>query len=771
LELSPPCDRRTLIRRLSLDLLGVLPTPKEVDAFLADPEPEAVEKLVDRYLASPRLGERQARHWLDVVRFAETNGFETNTPRKNAWPYRDWVIEAFNDDLPYARFIFEQLAGDTVGVDAATGFLVGGPWDAVKSPDVELTLNQRANELHDIVSTTGSAVLGLTVGCARCHEHKFDPLEQGDYYAVVGVFRGVQHGEREWRTHEDAQRRERAATLRAEIERVDRAIAAFEKPATTGRTVWPDERGPLGPAAGASSLRLPVDARVNTERFAPQRARFVRFTILATNGAEPCIDELEVFTAEETPRNVALASAGARATSSGDFAGNPLHKLEHLIDGRYGNGRSWISNTSGRGRVEIELAAKALIDRVVWARDREGLYADRVATAYRVEVSTDGERWTLVASSEDRAPFPVEGSFAVGMDPQRAAQVERLIARRSAAAAELAAGETARKVYAGRMTRPDANHLLHRGDPMTKREIIAPGGLAVLGGDLGLDGTTSDRDRRVAFARWVTATRNPLPWRVLVNRIWHHHFGRGIVATPSDFGAAGARPTHPELLDWLAAEFLASGQSIKRMHRAIVLSRTYRQSSAPHAAAFNVDAGTELLWRYPPRRLEAEPIRDAILQVSDRIDLRMGGPGYEVFEPNDNYVHVYVPKRRFGPGEWRRMIYQFKPRMEQDETFGAFDCPDGAQTAPRRNRSTTPLQALNLLNSPFMLQQAQLFAVRLERECGDATEHQVRRAFRLALCRAPETEETTAALALIAAHGLESFCRALYNTNEFLTID
>jgi hypothetical protein len=258
---------------------------------------------------------------------------------------------------------------------------------------------------------------------------------------------------------------------------------------------------------------------------------------------------------------------------------------------------------------------------------------------------------------------------------------------------------------------------------------------------------------------------------VLVNRVWHYHFGRGLVGTPSDLGWGGGQPSHPELLDWLAAEFMHSGWRLKSLHRAIMLSSVYRQTSDYHAQAAAVDAGDRLLWRYPPHRLEAEAIRDAMLQTSGVLDLRMGGPGYEVFEPNDNYVKVYTPKQSFTPAEWRRMVYQNKPRLREDATFGAFDCPDASQAMPRRNVSTTALQALNLLNGPFVVQQSELFAKRVNAEAGDDVERQVGRAFRLAFGRDADAEETAAAKQLVEQHGLTALCRALFNANEFLYVN
>jgi hypothetical protein len=523
---SPEADRRTLIRRLFLDALGLPPSPREIVEFVHDRDPLAWDRLVDRVLASPHFGERWARHWLDVVRFAETDGFETNIERPNAYHYRDYVIDAFNADKPYDQFVFEQLAGDAVGEDAATGFLVGGPCDLVKSPDIVLTRMQRLDELTDMINTTGTAFLGLTLGCAKCHDHKFDPISQRDFYAVEAVFSGVHHGDR------------------------------------------PVAKSPL-------------------------------------------------------------------------------------------------------------------------------------------------------------------------------------------------------VVYAGRFEEPAAVHRLFRGDPMLPREPVAPGAVARLG-KLEIPENSPEQKRRMALARWIARPENPLTARVIVNRIWHYHFGRGLVETPSDFGHHGAAPSHPELLDWLATELVHSGWSLKHIHRLILTSSTYRQSSAPRPDALKADAAARLLWRFPTRRLEAEAIRDSILTASGVLDERMGGKGFSAFEPNTNYVRVYEPKERFGPTEWRRMVYMFKVRMEQDAVFGAFDCPDAGLVAPRRTQSTTALQALNLMNSGFILQQADLMCERIHREAGSGTEPELDHAFTVALGRFPDDAERAAAGRLVASYGLPALCRALFNANEFL---
>lgn len=753
LALSPEADRRTLIRRLYFDVIGLPPTPEEIEHFASDCDSAAYEKLVDRLLASPAFGERWARRWLDVARFAESHGFEMNQPRPNAWPYRDYVIAAFNRDLPYDRFIVEQIAGDAVGADAATAFLVGGPWDQVKSPDPVLTAQQRADELHDMTSTVGAVFLGLTVGCARCHHHKFDPISQADYYAIQAALAGVSHGERIVPADDWPGRRQ-------EIERVRRQLARL--------ALQSARRQPL---ADSGIERPPVSRGENIDRFAPVEARFLRFTIQQTDaGAQPCLDELEVFTADDdAPRNVALASAETKLRVSSTLPGHAIHQPRHINDGLYGNEHSWISDEAGQGWVELEFADPVVIDCVLWGRDRgwQPRYDDRIATQYEIAVSLDGQAWRTVASSADRRPFARLAAIA-------AAEIEA--GEAGEWRARLATLAEEQKIYAGVFTQPAKTYRLHRGDPMQRREEIAPGGLSKLGGGWQLKSETPDQERRLALARWIASKENRLTARVIVNRLWQGHFGEGIVSTPSDFGVNGTPPSHVELLDWLAAELMSpsvSNQppwSLKHMHRLILLSATYRQASRAEAGGLARDAQARLLWRFPPRRLDAEAIRDRALAVSGRLDRTMGGPGFDLFEPNSNYVKVYTPKREFGPETFRRMIYQSKPRMQLDDTFGAFDCPDAGQMAPRRGRSTTPLQALNLLNSPFMTQQSGFFAERVAREAGGDPRRQVERAFLLALGRQPVRDEADAAVQLAAVHGLPALCRALFNANEFVML-
>jgi Protein of unknown function (DUF1549)/Protein of unknown function (DUF1553)/Planctomycete cytochrome C/F5/8 type C domain len=750
LDPNPATDPRTLIRRVSMDLTGLWPSPEEVDVFVDDRTPDAYERLVDRLLASPAYGERWARHWLDVVRFGESHGYEMNTLRTNAWPYRDWAIRAFNSDLPFERFVFEQLAGDTLAeadnlTASATGFLVGGAHDLVGNQTEEGKRQQRSDDLFDMVSTTSTAFLGLTVGCARCHDHKFDPIAQRDFYAMEAIFAGVEHAERPLRRTKRADRHDEAAAIRARLTELDRQI---------------DDAEPLAaPIATGKSTRPAVNVRRNVEKITPVEARFVRVTIEATNnGLQPCIDEFEVYLSDGAAGNVALASAGAKATASSELPNYPIHKIAHLNDGQLGNGRSWISNEPGRGWAQIELAKAGKIARIEWGRDREEKFSDRLPTKYRVEVSKDGKEW-----------IPVAGSWDRGAGYQAPAATSALIAERNGLRDRLNSLDKPVTVYAGNFRVPDVTRLLKRGDVMQPGDTVVPAALDGLGRKLNLSTTTPDPARRKALAEWIADHANPLPARVMVNRAWHNHFGRGLVRTPSDFGFNGDRPSHPELLDWLAAEYRANGGHMNPIHRLIVTSRTYRQASQIDAGKIKVDADDRLLWRFPARRIEAEAVRDGVLQASGSLNHRGGGPGYNLWD-YANYVTVFTPKKQLGPDEFRRMIYQFKPRTQQDGTFGGFDCPDATAVVPKRQVSTTALQALNLLNDEFMHDQGDRFAARLRTSASDVR-GQVVAGFRVAFQREPNDHELSAAIRLVESAGLSTFCRMLLNANEFVTLE
>ena len=751
---APEAGRATWLRRVTLDLTCLPPPPERLASFVADPRPDAFERAADELLSSPRYGERWAQHWFDVVRYADTHGFEVNTERPNAWPYRDYVIAALDADTPYDRFVREQIAGDAQGQDAATGFLVTAsvllPGQiGADEPSKRLA---RQDALDEIVTNVGPTFLGLSVGCARCHDHKFDPISQRDYYAMQAFFAGVEYGDRPLRTPEAEALRAEAARLRRGLEDVDRRFALLE------------------PRARSGAERPTVHAKANHDRFAPVTADRLRFTILATNSREPCIDELEVFDVEG--RNVALAATGTRVASSGDTTVADRHELRFVNDGRYGNSRSWMSSEVGRGWIELVFPREHAIELVVWGRDREGKFDDRLAVEYRIEVTTGAGEWQTVADSTDRRKFQRDWSLAPTvstqrLDPDESREAERLMGLRKSLAAKLGAADAGQFVFAGTFRTPDVIHRLHRGDPEQPKEEVAPAVPRVLGA-VELPKDAPEAERRRALADWIASPGNPLTARVMVNRLWQGHFGAGLVETPSDFGRNGSRPSHPELLEWLASDFVRSGWSLKHMHRLIVLSATYRQSSRIDPAARAKDAAARLLWRFPARRLEAEAIRDAMLAASGRLDSRMGGPGFNQFRQRGG-LRGFTPIESHGGDGLRRMIYAHRVRRERDAVFGAFDCPDGGQSTARRRESTTPIQALNLFNSRFTADESAALAARVRADVGADAAAQVRRAYRLALGRDPD-DELGEAIPVVSEHGLPALCRALYNCNEFLTL-
>ncbi|HUG66694.1 MAG TPA: DUF1549 domain-containing protein, partial [Pirellulaceae bacterium] len=636
LTFSPEAERRTLIRRLSFDMLGLPPTIEDIRDFDVADDPRAWEKLVDQTLKSPRYGERWAQHWLDVIRYADTHGFEVNTPRENAWPYRDYVIRSFNEDKPYDQFILEQLAGDALQADEATGFLVAA---AVLLPgqigkDEESKRLARQDELDEIIQGTGATLLGLTIGCARCHDHKFDPITQRDYYAMQAFFAGVEYGDR---TIHDAAHDERlaeAATLAARIANIERDL----------------------------QLRPPVDPARNDEYFSPVVANFVRFTTLETidnNKHEPCIDELDIYAVGDSARNVALAESGAKATSSGNYSETGKHQLQHVNDGRYGNDRSWISNEHGGGWVQIALAEPTEIDHVVWGRDRNGVFKDRLPVRYKIEVSRDGETWQLVASHADRIPIgtPPDKIQALLRDrqPDSSIDVQSLAAELDRLKAKKQELETPRQIYGGTFRAPETTFVLRRGDPEQRLDEIGPAVPTLFNAATAVT-SSAEQERRLALAQWIASPDNPLTARVMVNRIWMYHFGRGLVVTPSDFGLNGSRPSHPELLDWLASEFIRSGWSIKHIHRLVLSSKTYRQSHRIDPRSATIDRDNQWLWRFASRRLEGEAIRDSMLAVSGELNLKTGGPGFDFFKSRGG-LSGFPPVDDFGAEQMRRMIY------------------------------------------------------------------------------------------------------------------
>jgi hypothetical protein len=758
LTLSPEADRATTLRRLFLVTKGIPPTPKELLSFLRDSNESSYSNQVEAALASPRYGERWARHWLDIARYADSNGFETNRERKTAWHYRDYVINALNTNKPYDQFIEEQLAGDVLGEDAATGFLVAGPYDIVKSPDITLTLMQRQNELDDMIHTTSTAFLGLTVGCARCHTHKFDPIHQKEYYSMQAVFAGVQHGERafEKKLPEDTQKS--IVHIESQLASIEMELGKLKKAAEFTKTKTQQTK------------RLQVSSQSNEELIDSVKANAIRFTVLASSSGQPCIDELEVY--DDGGNNVALASNGAAASASGTLPGYAIHQLKHINDGRTGNAYSWISNSSGSGWIEISFLKEHSIQKIVWSRDRSGQFQDRIPTRYIIEARTQKDEWVRIADSNNRAPFqnkPDSLAFLNELNDSERSKAESLLKQKENLKSELKGLRKRGMVWAGQFKQPGPTHRLYRGDPMEKREKTPPGALRVIK-PLLMDEDEAEEQRRLKLAQWITSKDNPLTARVMVNRIWHYVMGQGLVRTPGDFGANGAAPSHPLLLDWLADEFMRNDWSIKHIQRLILNSRTFRQSSKPTPMGMDKDAGGVWLWRYTPRRLSAEPMRDSILFTSGALDLKMQGPGFYLLDVQVENVMHYFPKEHFGPKEFRRMVYQTRIRQEQDAIFGAFDCPDGNQVISNRSRSNTPIQALNLFNSNFILQQSEILASRLQRDFPDSLKQQIDHAFLALHGKRPDEHEMQISKALVQSDGHASLCRALYNSSRFIFI-
>lgn len=664
---SLEADRRTLIRRLSYDLHGLPPSPAEIDAFFNDASPGAYTKLVDRMLASPRYGERWARHWLDVVHYGDSHGYDKDKPRPNAWPYRDYVIRSFNEDKPYARFVAEQLAGDVLYPDdpqgiIATGFIAAGPWDFVGHQELrEGTTDKnltRVLDRDDMVAATMSTFTSMTAHCARCHDHKFDPIKQEDYYSLQTVFAGVDRADRPYDS--------------------DRALLR-QRRELTGK---------------ARDLQRQL---------------------------QPLLDKVEFATSEEI---VALDDRIKDAKSLAVHLGDP------------------------KTPAEAE-EKKRLLDRAAADQTRKQALIDAI----------------------------------VGAETYRT--IEQLKARIKGVQAQIAAMPKPQQVYAATnfferagtfrpALDPRPVHLLIRGSVQAEGKLMTAGTISSITNlPARFPQATEEGARRVALAQWITHRDNPLTWRSIVNRVWHYHFGNGLVDTPNDFGRMGSRPSHPELLDWLALWFRDDAQgSLKKLHRLIVTSATYRQASALRPEAAKLDADNRLLWRMNRVKLDAESVRDSVLAAAGKLDLKMGGPGAQMFWFKNDHSPIY-DYARFDPdgeGGHRRSIYRFIVRSVPDPFLERLDCPDPSLLAPKRSITLTAIQALALWNNPFMLRMSEHLAARLRSESPDAAA-QIRLAARLLDGHEPAEHVQTELLAYSAKHGLENLCRLLFNTNEFLFVD
>jgi hypothetical protein len=644
---APPASREQLLRRVTFDLIGLPPTPREIDAFVADTSPDAWAKVIDRLLASPHYGERWARHWLDLVRYADTNGYEFDEPRPDAWRYRDYVIQAFNSDKPYDRFVIEQLAGDEAFPGeptalVATGFNLLGP-DMTDSSDQPL---RRMNTLVDMTDTTALAFLGMTLTCARCHDHKFEPIPQTDYYRLLAFF----------------------------------APARFRH---NLHAVTPPEE-----EAYAAALR--------------------EYDSL-TRGLR---DEIA---AVEEPVRTRLRDA----------------KLSRLSEEARLAHRTPEKNRDG-GQLELVAQTERFI---------------RVSDAEVVKALTAGERARLDELKRRLKSFdprrPPTPPLAMGLSDLPGPPAKTYLLER---------GELANR---GPEVQPGFPVVLTSGQPVPATIVPVP----------------NSSGRRLALAKWVVSPGNPLAARVIVNRLWQHHFGRGLVATPSDFGTRGRVPTHPELLDWLASELVSGGWTLKRLHRLMLLSETYQQSTLASPRAVASDPENHLLGRMNRLRLEGEPVRDTLLAVSGRLNPKRGGPG--VVLPGASQAaggSRALPVTADAAEYARRSIYLFARRNLRNPFLETFDLPDSNLSCPKRERSTTAPQALALLNADEALAAARGMSAKLEIE-HPSPSARVEAAYRLALGRPPSADERERALEFLRESPLSELCRALFNLNEFVYLD
>ena len=745
LAFSPPADSRSLLRRLSIILTGLPPTSIETEEFLAasaiDPEKAYLDE-VERLLASKQFGERWAQHWLDVIRWAETNGSEANLYRKNAWVYRDYVIRSFNDDKPYDQFLAEQIAGDTMGAGEATGFLVAGPHVPAATVGREPTAirQARADRMNEVVQTVGAAVMGMTMGCARCHNHKFDPISIQDYYSLSAVFQDIEFGGRYPEFSSDHPVAMRGASLNEQLEQQRSLLQPFGG--------WEENWG---------AFRELHFKPVETDSV---RIRFKMSTLF--------IDELEVLGPESLDQNLALVRNGTKLTGYPEKGFESRNPINRIADGEYGTmiWRAKVEKDEERPWVQFDFPTTQTINRIRVSNNREYFYdtdyLDRKPNLPRYEFDVE-------IRGKDGQWKPWVGTWAVNTKLKDKHPERQSILNEVQAVIAALAEEGPRPSFVGRLIPPAVTYVLHRGSPESPRAEVFPAAPRWLDGDFNLTSSSSGADRRRAFADWVVDQENPLTSRVAVNRFWHHVFGTGLVSTTSDFGNAGSPPTHPELLDWLASEFVSPSKSgnhewsVKSLLRLLVTSDAFRQSSQPIDKGLSIDASSQLLWRFPPKRVEAEVIRDAILQASACLDPTIGGRSYRIHNEKKTYAQWQVVDNH-GPETWRRMIYQERMRRVDDQLFTAFDFPDCGQVRAKRPVSTTPLQALNLMNSEFVMEQAEKIAIRAEEQAAARGGVAVDQCFDLLLGRPPTDDERQACTEM---NDLTLVCRALINSNEF----
>jgi len=829
LQPSPEADRRTLIRRVTFDLIGLPPSPADVQAFVEDGSPDAYEKLVDRLLSSPQYGERWARHWLDVVRYADTCGYDKDKLRPNAWPYRDYVIRSFNDDKPYARFVQEQIAGDVLfpgepdGI-LGLGFIAAGPWDFighVEVPESKIDGKVARNlDRDDMVTGTLNTFCSVTIQCARCHNHKFDPFTQQHYYSLQSVFAAVDRADRPYDADPAVEARRAELTQlrdssKAELAKLAAAIrtdggevlAALEKQIVELRPKA--EAAPKRPEYGYHSN---IAATPDTEKWVEvDLGRDVEIASVVLNA---CHDEFGGIGAGfgfPARFRIEAITDTDRTASSEKLAPPQVLRDESAADFANPGLVSVVANkpvTARFVRVTATHLATRQNDYIFALAELQVLNAEGKNMAASAMVSSldsieAPDRWRRTNLTDGIWPSAVDPSAAAQLaeitrqrdeilqrldTPARIQQRKTLTEQQDRAEKELGTLPSGRMIYAAATNfAPQGNFkptngvprsvtVLHRGNETQPGEPVSPGTIPLASADawqFQLPADHSEADRRAALAKWVTQDNHPLTWRSIVNRVWQYHFGRAIVDSPNDFGRMGQQPSHPELLEWLANDFLKNDQSFKHLHRLIVTSATYRQSSQSNADAETIDGENQFLWRMNRRRLEAEEIRDSILAVSGKLNTEMGGPGFYLFELEKPEHSPHYQYHKFDPEDarsHRRSVYRFIVRSQPDPFMTTLDCADSSQSTPRRHETLTALQALSLLNNRFNLSMARHFAERLQSEEG-ATDLQVMRAFLLLTGRTPSDEELHSMTAYANQHGLPALCRLLFNLSEFVFVD
>lgn len=830
LAMSPEADARTLCRRIYFDLIGLPPTLEELDTF----DISKLEALVDKLLASPRYGERWARHWLDVVHYGDTHGYDKDKPRDMAWPYRDYVIRALNEDKPYARFVQEQIAGDVLfpgtrdGVEAL-GFISAGPWDLIGHMEVPETKVDGKIARHldrdDMVANTIGTFCSVTVHCAQCHNHKFDPISQEDYYSLQAVFAAVDRAATQY--YPDDAMNARFTELRRRQRGLESEIAVLEKPlrqqagaqflALNKRIdgASAKQQGNAKPDFGYHSqiakaqettkwVQVDLGERVNIDRVVLLPC-YDDFNGIGAGFGFPVRFKIEASDDPEFKTGATLFWKRHEETFMRDFRNPKLRPFETKgapddgIAGRYVR----VTATKLAPRKDdfiFALAELPVFDtagvNVAKGRPVTALDSIEAPPRWQRENLTDGIA-PISTSEEEKAALIAEREALLVSFADAATKARRavLLGEAVRVGGELKKLPTPSVTFAGvvhtgtgnfRGTgaeggKPRPIFLLNRGQVTQPEKEVGPGALSALTFAPARFTAANEGERRAALAKWITDPENPLTWRSIVNRMWQYHFGRGLVETPNDFGRMGGVPTHPELLDWLAAEFRESGGSLKRLHKLIVMSAAYRQKSEVgsgkserFAKAASIDANNTLLWRQNRRKLEAEAVRDAVLAVSGKLDLKMGGPGWQDFvieHPQHSPHYEYGLANPADTKTWRRSVYRFIVRSSMQPWMTTLDCADPSIRVDKRNESVSAPQALALLNNGFMVVQAREFAERVRREAGNDVGPQVERAYRLAIGHAPEKEEHAKLVAFAREHGVANLCRVLFNLNEFAFVD